>query len=62
MLAAEVQEPVRGAWRLPGTKLHRLVVWTFQRGGSNPAAWFPRQVSGRGRARARASLPPDQGL
>lgn len=44
MLAAEVLEPVRGAWRLPGTRLHRLVVWTFRRGGSNPAAWFPRQV------------------
>lgn len=48
MLGAERQDPVRGSWRLPGTKLHRLVIWTFQRGCSNPAAWFPRQVGDQG--------------
>lgn len=44
MLSAEVLPPVRGMWRLPGTKLHRLVVWTFRRMAHSPAAWQPRQV------------------
>lgn len=44
MLAAEVLPPSRGVWGLPGTRLHRLVVWTFRRMSHNPAAWVPRQV------------------
>lgn len=44
VLSAELLPPATGMWRLPGTRLHRLVVWTFRRGGANPAAWFPRQV------------------
>ena len=47
MLSAEMLLPVCGVWRLPGTKLQRMAVWTFRRGTQNPAAWFPRQV-GRG--------------
>lgn len=44
VLSAELLPPTTGMWRLPGTRLHRLVVWTFRRGAANPAAWFPRQV------------------
>ncbi|KAL4433742.1 hypothetical protein ABPG75_000183 [Micractinium tetrahymenae] len=44
VLSAELLPPATGMWRLPGTRLHRLVIWTFRRGASNPAAWFPRQL------------------
>lgn len=54
MLSAERLPPVTGMWRLPGTRLHRLVVWTFRRGSANPAAWFPRQV---GEPGPHAELP-----
>lgn len=46
MLSAEVLPPLAGMWRLPGTRLHRLVVWTFRRMAHSPAAWQPRQVGG----------------
>lgn len=44
MLSAEVLSPVTGMWRLPGTRLQRMVVWTFRRSTQNPAAWFPCQL------------------
>lgn len=44
MLSAELLPPVAGVWRLPGTRLHRLVIWTFRRSAPNPAAWLPRKV------------------
>jgi hypothetical protein len=54
MLAAEVAAPLKGVWQLAGTKLHRLVVWTFRRSPQNAACWFPRQVGHTaGRALAR---------
>lgn len=44
MLSAELLPPVKGMWRLPATRLHRLVVWTFRRMAHSPAAWQPRQL------------------
>lgn len=63
MLSAEVLPPLTGMWRLPGTRLHRLVVWTFQRMGHSPAAWQPRQVGRGSRRRQLHALcgPPRQG-
>ena len=46
ILSAEALPPVSGMWGLPGTRLERLVVWTFRRSPRNPSYWFPRRVGG----------------
>ena len=50
MLSAELLPAVTGMWRLPGTRLHRMVIWTFRRSPQNPASWHPRQVRPAGAA------------